>query len=160
MSDVDISFPRWSFLWEDKTWTRARYSLFSSLGCLALLWSSWVLTCYTDCPLIGMASQFVLMPTFAYFLGWAFLQTNFERLGLLILGCSPGGANWGFPCFYKCQLADIWFLCSAQCSQLGGDIVDLDIEVGRWMCNKMQTLFACYCDTNFWFGLVTSTPDL
>lgn len=47
-------------------------------------------------PLIGMASQFVLMPTFAYFLGWAFLQTNFERLGLLILGCSPGGANSNF----------------------------------------------------------------
>ena len=43
-----------------------------------------------------MASQFVLMPTFAYFLGWAFLQTNFERLGLLILGCSPGGANSNF----------------------------------------------------------------
>jgi len=47
-------------------------------------------------PLIGMVSQFALMPAFAYFLGWAFLQTNFERLGLLILGCSPGGANSNF----------------------------------------------------------------
>ena len=47
-------------------------------------------------PLIGMVSQFVLMPAFAYFLGWAFLETNFERLGLLILGCSPGGTGSNF----------------------------------------------------------------
>jgi len=47
-------------------------------------------------PLIGMVSQFLLMPAFSYFLGWAMLQTNFERLGLLILGCSPGGANSNF----------------------------------------------------------------
>jgi len=47
-------------------------------------------------PAVGMASQFIFMPAFSYLLGWAFLQTNFERLGLLLLGCSPGGANSNF----------------------------------------------------------------
>ena len=40
--------------------------------------------------------QFLLMPVCAYLLGWLFLETNYERLGLLLLGSSPGGANSNF----------------------------------------------------------------
>jgi hypothetical protein len=29
-------------------------------------------------------------------LGWLFLETSYERLGLLLLGCSPGGAKSNF----------------------------------------------------------------
>lgn len=47
-------------------------------------------------PLIGGFCQFVLMPGLGWVLGWAFLQTNYERLGLLLLACSPGGANSNF----------------------------------------------------------------
>ena len=47
-------------------------------------------------PLIGMFCQFVLMPLFSYLLGWLLLPTKYERLGLLMLGCSPGGANSNF----------------------------------------------------------------
>ena len=43
-----------------------------------------------------MICQFGLMPAFAYLLGWLFLTTNYERLGLLLLGCSPGGAKSNF----------------------------------------------------------------
>ena len=43
-----------------------------------------------------MFCQFVLMPVFSYFLGWLLLPTKYERLGLLMLGCSPGGANSNF----------------------------------------------------------------
>ena len=37
-------------------------------------------------PGIGFCSQFLVMPLLSYGLGWAFLQTNYERLGLLLLG--------------------------------------------------------------------------
>ena len=43
-----------------------------------------------------MFCQFILMPIFSYFLGWLFLETNYEQLGLLLLGCSPGGAHSNF----------------------------------------------------------------
>ena len=43
-----------------------------------------------------MFCQFVLMPVFSYLLGWLLLTTKYERLGLLMLGCSPGGANSNF----------------------------------------------------------------
>ena len=43
-----------------------------------------------------MVCQFLLMPCLAYLLGWLFLQTRYERLGLLLLGTSPGGANSNF----------------------------------------------------------------
>jgi len=47
-------------------------------------------------PVIGIFSQFILMPCFSYLLGWIFLETKYERLGLLLLGCSPGGAHSNF----------------------------------------------------------------
>ena len=47
-------------------------------------------------PAIGMFCQFLLMPLFSYLLGWLLLSTTYERLGLLLLGCSPGGANSNF----------------------------------------------------------------
>ena len=47
-------------------------------------------------PLIGLFCQFIMMPVFSYFLGWLFLETNYEQLGLLLLGCSPGGAPSNF----------------------------------------------------------------
>merc|ERR1719481_502553 len=47
-------------------------------------------------PFVGMLSQFLFMPSFSYLLGWLFLGTTYERLGLLLLGCSPGGANSNF----------------------------------------------------------------
>ena len=36
------------------------------------------------------------MPPLAYFLGYLLLQTNYERLGLLLLGCCPGGVGSNF----------------------------------------------------------------
>jgi predicted Na+-dependent transporter len=68
-----------------------------------------------------MVSQFILMPAFAYFLGWAFLETNFERLGLLILGCSPGGANSNFWVNMICVNTDLVTLMF-QTSMFHGDI--------------------------------------
>ena len=47
-------------------------------------------------PAIGMVCQFGVMPCLAYLLGWLFLETKYERLGLLLLGTSPGGANSNF----------------------------------------------------------------
>lgn len=47
-------------------------------------------------PLVGMFSQFVVMPVFSYLIGWLLLETTYERLGLLLLGCSPGGAASNF----------------------------------------------------------------
>ncbi|XP_023320699.1 sodium/bile acid cotransporter [Eurytemora carolleeae] len=47
-------------------------------------------------PAVGMLSQFLVMPIGSYLIGWALLSTNYERLGLLLLGCSPGGAASNF----------------------------------------------------------------
>jgi len=47
-------------------------------------------------PVVGMICQFIFMPVTAYFVGWLFLETNYERLGLLLLGCSPGGSASNF----------------------------------------------------------------
>merc|ERR1719348_1545300 len=47
-------------------------------------------------PAIGLFCQFIIMPCNAYFLGWLFLETPYERLGLLLLGSSPGGAASNF----------------------------------------------------------------
>ena len=38
--------------------------------------------------LILLMSLIILIET-----GWLFLETSYERLGLLLLGSSPGGAN-------------------------------------------------------------------
>ena len=58
------------------------------------MWTSWFQRPIG--PLIGMFCQFVLMPVFSYLLGYLLLTTKYERLGLLMLGCSPGGANSNF----------------------------------------------------------------
>lgn len=47
-------------------------------------------------PVVGMICQFAFMPLTSYLIGWLFLETNYERLGLLLLGCSPGGAASNF----------------------------------------------------------------
>eukprot|EP00092_Neocalanus_flemingeri_P008615 GFUD01009284.1.p1 GENE.GFUD01009284.1~~GFUD01009284.1.p1 ORF type:complete len:470 (+),score=105.83 GFUD01009284.1:48-1412(+) len=47
-------------------------------------------------PAIGMFCQFILMAVFSYLLGWLLLETNYERLGLLLLGCCPGGSHSNF----------------------------------------------------------------
>jgi len=47
-------------------------------------------------PAVGMFSQFIVMPVFSYFIGWLLLETTYERLGLLLLGCAPGGAASNF----------------------------------------------------------------
>lgn len=47
-------------------------------------------------PAIGVVCQFILMPVFAYLLGYLLLETTYERLGLLLIGCAPGGANSNF----------------------------------------------------------------
>ena len=36
------------------------------------------------------------MPLLSYGLGYLLLQTNYERLGLLLLGCCPGGVGSNF----------------------------------------------------------------
>ena len=41
--------------------------------------------------LITFMSLIILIET-----GWLFLETSYERLGLLLLGSSPGGANSNF----------------------------------------------------------------
>ena len=47
-------------------------------------------------PLVGFCSQFLVMPLLSYGLGYLLLQSNSERLGLLLLGCSPGGVGSNF----------------------------------------------------------------
>jgi len=47
-------------------------------------------------PVVGFCTQFLVMPLLAYLLGYLLLQTNYERLGLLLLGCCPGGVGSNF----------------------------------------------------------------
>jgi len=47
-------------------------------------------------PVVGMICQFFFMPLTAYLIGYLILENNYERLGLLLLGCSPGGAASNF----------------------------------------------------------------
>ena len=75
-------------------------------------------------PLIGMICQFGLMPAFAYLLGWLFLTTNYERLGLVLLGCSPGGAKSNF-----------WVIWKLSCQGLYHDLVS-DCHV-PWRCESV-----------------------
>ena len=46
--------------------------------------------------MVGFCCQFLLMPLLSYGLGYLLLQTNYERLGLLLLGCCPGGVGSNF----------------------------------------------------------------
>lgn len=45
---------------------------------------------------MGFCSQFLAMPLLAFGLGYLMLETNYERLGLLLLGCCPGGVGSNF----------------------------------------------------------------
>ena len=47
-------------------------------------------------PIVGFCSQFIVMPLLSYGLGYLLLETNYERLGLLLLGCCPGGVGSNF----------------------------------------------------------------
>eukprot|EP00091_Calanus_sinicus_P011705 TRINITY_DN26425_c0_g1_i1.p1 TRINITY_DN26425_c0_g1~~TRINITY_DN26425_c0_g1_i1.p1 ORF type:complete len:160 (+),score=23.02 TRINITY_DN26425_c0_g1_i1:538-1017(+) len=47
-------------------------------------------------PAVGFCTQFLVMPPLAYLLGYLLLETNYERLGLLLLGCCPGGVGSNF----------------------------------------------------------------
>ncbi|CAG0897275.1 unnamed protein product [Darwinula stevensoni] len=47
-------------------------------------------------PAVGFFSQFTVMPLVSYFAGLWFLEDSFSRLGLFVLGCSPGGASSNF----------------------------------------------------------------
>jgi len=47
-------------------------------------------------PTVGFCTQFLIMPLLAYGLGYLLLKTNYERLGLLLLGCCPGGVGSNF----------------------------------------------------------------
>ena len=47
-------------------------------------------------PTIGFISQFVIMPLAAYGVGKLILTQDYERLGLILLGSSPGGAHSNF----------------------------------------------------------------
>lgn len=49
-------------------------------------------------PLVGMICQFILMPLFAYGIGWLMTNDTLFRLGLFVLGCCPGGTGSNFWC--------------------------------------------------------------
>ncbi|TRY64297.1 hypothetical protein TCAL_02618 [Tigriopus californicus] len=49
-------------------------------------------------PLVGMICQFILMPLFAYAIGWLMTNDTLFRLGLFVLGCCPGGTGSNFWC--------------------------------------------------------------
>lgn len=44
-------------------------------------------------PAVGFASQFVIMPLLSFGIGAAMFEDKLFRLGLFILGCSPGGTG-------------------------------------------------------------------
>ena len=58
-------------------------------------------------PAVGFCCQFLAMPGISYLLGYLLLevvhrswtnphQSKYERLGLLLLGCCPGGVGSNF----------------------------------------------------------------
>jgi len=84
-------------------------------------------------PAVGFCSQFLVMPPLAYFLGYLLLQTNYERLGLLLLGCCPGGVGSNF-----------WT------AMLGGDI-NLSVTM------TFFSSIAAFAMTSFWIWFL-GTP--
>ena len=83
-------------------------------------------------PLVGFCSQFLVMPLVSYGLGWLLLQTNYERLGLLLLGCCPGGVGSNF-----------WT------AMLGGDI---NLSVTMTFFSSV----AAFAMTSFWIWILGS----
>lgn len=57
-------------------------------------------------PVIGICSQFIGMPIASYVIGYLLLRDQpFERFGLLLIGCSPGGTSSNFwTAFFKGDL--------------------------------------------------------
>eukprot|EP00095_Tigriopus_kingsejongensis_P009983 maker-scaffold17_size721972-snap-gene-6.25 protein:Tk09983 transcript:maker-scaffold17_size721972-snap-gene-6.25-mRNA-1 annotation:"hypothetical protein DAPPUDRAFT_309863" len=49
-------------------------------------------------PIVGFVSQFILMPLFAFGVGWLVSSNTLFRLGLFVLGCCPGGTGSNFWC--------------------------------------------------------------
>ena len=83
-------------------------------------------------PLVGFCSQFLVMPMVSYGLGLLLLETNYERLGLLLLGCCPGGVGSNF-----------WT------AMLGGDI---NLSVTMTFFSSV----AAFAMTSFWIWILGS----
>ena len=81
---------------------------------------------------MGFCSQFLVMPVVSYGLGWLLLTTNYERLGLLLLGCCPGGVGSNF-----------WT------AMLGGDI---NLSVTMTFFSSL----AAFAMTSFWIWILGS----
>lgn len=47
-------------------------------------------------PLVGFVSQFLFMPGISFIVGYLFTDDKLFRLGLFVLGCSPGGNGSNF----------------------------------------------------------------
>jgi len=84
-------------------------------------------------PIVGFCCQFIVMPLTAYGLGYLLLDTNYERLGLLLLGCCPGGVGSNF-----------WT------AMLGGDI---NLSVTMTFFSSV----AAFAMTSLWVWLLGST---
>merc|ERR1719410_1171805 len=83
-------------------------------------------------PAVGFCSQFLVMPLTAYGLGYLLLETTYERLGLLLLGCCPGGVGSNF-----------WT------AMLGGDI---NLSVTMTFFSSV----AAFAMTSFWIWILGS----
>ena len=68
--------------------------------------------------------------------GWLFLETTYERLGLLLLGCSPGGANSNFWVQFASLTSLLYFTslhhmrCTMHRMQCGDVIITLLVRGG------------------------------
>jgi len=69
--------------------------------------------------LVGMFSQFVFMPFCAWVLGVIFSLTPTERIGLIIVGCTPGGTTSQLFTYWSkgsVALSIIMTICSTTCA--------------------------------------------
>jgi len=83
-------------------------------------------------PFVGFCSQFLAMPAISYLLGYLLLESRYERLGLLLLGCCPGGVGSNF-----------WT------AMLGGDI---NLSVTMTFFSSV----AAFAMTSFWIWFLGS----
>jgi len=83
-------------------------------------------------PVVGFCCQFLVMPLTSYGLGYLILETKYERLGLLLLGCCPGGVGSNF-----------WT------AMLGGDI---NLSVTMTFFSSV----AAFAMTSFWIWMLGS----
>ena len=82
--------------------------------------------------MVGFCCQFLVMPLTSYGLGYLVLETKYERLGLLLLGCCPGGVGSNF-----------WT------AMLGGDI---NLSVTMTFFSSV----AAFAMTSFWIWMLGS----